>query len=424
MEEDLLLSAIEKYKNIIANKRLCVAVSGGIDSLTLTLILNKWCSTNNSELYAVTVDHGLRQKSREEAEYVSKLCESKNIKHCILTWKGEKPKNNIELLAREKRYSLIADYCKENDIDYLFVAHHIQDQVETFFIRLFRGSGIDGLSSMKTIAENYGLKIIRPFLDIQKETLKNYLIKNNIKWVEDESNSDEKYLRNKIRNFLDTFDDKENIIKRVNFAVNQIGDYKIFIDDYLKKIEKKILSFNSFGTCLFDKSKLLKEDENIILKILAKISMVISGNCYKPRLEKLKRLLDNLQNNDIIKYTFYGCIFETYSDSKIMVYREYNAINTDVDLIYNREIIWDNRFKIILKENRNDLKIGCVKMGDFNKILLSIRESNRDKYKEMKHISGIEKSIFYTLPVVKNSKNEYIMDFEKIDIEFIINNNY
>ena len=420
MEESLLLSAIEKYRDMIAGKKLCVAVSGGIDSLSLMLILNKWCNINNSKLYAVTVDHGLRQKSREEAEYVAEICKSKNIEHCILTWEGEKPKNNIELVARENRYNLIANYCKENNIDYLFVAHHMQDQVETFFIRLFRGSGIDGLSSMKTIAENYGLKIIRPFLDMQKETLKNYLLQNNIEWVEDESNSDEKYLRNKIRNFLNTFDDRENIIKRVNFAINQIGDYKIFVDDYLKKIEKRILSFNSFGSCLFDKNELLKEDENIILKILAKISMVISGNYYKPRLEKLKRLLDNLQNSDAIKYTFYGCIFETYNDNKIMVYREYNSIGDDVNLIYNKEVIWDNRFKIILKENRDDLKIGCVEMGDFNKILLSVRDDNREKYKEMKHITGIEKNIFYTLPVVKNSENKYIVDFEKIKMEFII----
>ena len=421
MEKNLLLSAIEKYRNIITNKRLCVAVSGGIDSLSLMLILDEWCNANNSKLYAVTVDHGLRVESRKEAEYVNELCKSKHIEHCILTWDGEKPKKNVELIARENRYNLIANYCKENNIDFLFVAHHMQDQAETFLIRLFRGSGIDGLSSMKVIAENYGLKIIRPFLDIQKETLKKYLLKNNIKWVEDESNSDEKYLRNKIRNFLDTFDNKDDIIKRINFAINQIGDYRVFIDNYIKKIEKKILSFNSFGSCLFDKNELLKEDENIILKILAKISMIISGNYYKPRLEKLKRLLDSIQNNDNIKYTFYGCIFETYRDNKIIVYREYKAISGDVNLIYNKEVVWDNRFRIKLRENRNDLKIGCVKMGDFNKILLATRDNNRDKYKEMKHISGIEKNIFYTLPVVKNFKDEYFIDFEKIDLEFIIN---
>ena len=421
MEKNLLLSAIEKYRNIITNKRLCVAVSGGIDSLSLMLILDEWCNANNSKLYAVTVDHGLRVESRKEAEYVNELCKLKHIEHCILTWNGEKPKKNVELIARENRYNLIANYCKENNIDFLFVAHHMQDQAETFLIRLFRGSGIDGLSSMKAIAENYSLKIIRPFLDIQKETLKKYLLKNNIKWVEDESNSDEKYLRNKIRNFLDTFDNKDDIIKRINFAINQIGDYRVFIDNYIKKIEKKVLSFNSFGCCLFDKNELLKEDENIILKILAKISMIISGNYYKPRLEKLKRLLDSIQNNDNIKYTFYGCIFETYRDNKIIVYREYKAISGDVNLIYNKEVVWDNRFRIKLRENRNDLKIGCVKMGDFNKILLATRDSNRDKYKEMKHISGIEKNIFYTLPVVKNFKDEYFIDFEKIDLEFIIN---
>ena len=420
MLEDELYFCINKYKNIIKNKRLCVAVSGGIDSMALMLILNKWCNDNDTTLYALTVDHGLRLESKAEAIYVNNFCKEKNIHHDILTWSGEKPNKNIEFIARENRYKLIANYCQENKIDFLFVAHHLQDQAETFLIRLFRGSGIDGLSSMKKIAENYGLKIIRPFLNVSKEKLQNFLVNNDVKWLEDDSNNDEKYLRNKIRNFLNTFDNKDDIIKRIDFAVNQINDCKLFIDSYISKLEKKILSFNSFGTCLLAKNKLLSENENIILKILAKISMIVSGNIYKPRLEKLKRLLDNIQNGEKLKYTFYGCIFETYDENNIMIYREYNSIGVDVDLVYNKEVIWDNRFKIVLKKDIKNLKVGCVKNGDFNKILFSVRENNREKYKEMKRITGIEKNIFYTLPTVKGSFGNYLFDFEEVDVKFIV----
>ena len=418
MVESLLFSCIDKYKDIIKNKNISVAVSGGIDSMALMLILDLWCKKNNTNLTAITVDHKLREKSTNEAIYVNNLCKERNIKHVILTWEGEKPEHNIELLARENRYKLISNYCKNNKIDYVFIAHHLQDQAETFLIRLFRGSGIDGLSSMKNIAENYNLKIIRPFLNIKKEDLKQYLLENKIEWVEDESNNDEKYLRNKIRLFLNSFENGDDIIKRIDFAVNQINDYKVFIDNYIKKIERKIISFNSFGTCILNKHFLLQEDENIILKILAQISMIVSGNKYKPRLEKLRRLLDTIQNEDKIKYTFYGCIFESYNND-IMVYREYNSIKEDVDLIYNQEVIWDNRFKITLTKNISGLKVGCIKMGDFNKILFSVRDSNYKKYKEMKNITGIEKNIFYTLPTVKDKNNNYIFDFEDLKIDFI-----
>lgn len=418
MIENLLYSCIDKYKDIIKNKKISVAVSGGIDSMSLMLILNLWCKNNDTDLTAITVDHKLREESTDEALYISNLCEKNDIKHVILTWEGEKPEHNVELLARENRYKLISKYCKENNIDYVFIAHHIQDQAETFLIRLFRGSGIDGLSSMKKIAENYNLKIIRPFLNVKKEDLKNYLLEKQIKWVEDKSNDDEKYLRNKIRIFLNSFENKDDIIKRIDFAVNQINDYKIFVDNYIKKIEKKIFQFNSFGTCILNRHFLLQEDENIILKILAQISMVISGNKYKPRLEKLRRLFETIQNGEIIKYTFYGCIFESYNND-IIAYREYNSIKEDVDLLYNKEVIWDNRFKIILKKDIKDLKIGCVKMGDFNKILFSVRENSYKKYKEMKNIVGIEKNIFYTLPTVKDKNDNYLVDFEDIVINFI-----
>ena len=418
MVENLLYSCIDKYKDIIKNKNISVAVSGGIDSMALMLILDLWCKNNNTNLTAITVDHKLREESTNEAIYVNSLCKEKNIKHVILTWEGEKPDHNIELIARENRYKLISNYCKNNKIDYVFIAHHLQDQAETFLIRLFRGSGIDGLSSMKKIVENYNLKIIRPFLNIEKEDLRQYLLENKIEWIEDESNNDEKYLRNKIRLFLNSFENRDDIIKRIDFAVNQINDCKVFIDSYIKKIERKIVSFNSFGTCILNKHFLLQEDENIILKILAQISMIVSGNKYKPRLEKLRRLLDTIQNEDKIKYTFYGCVFESYNND-IMVYREYNSIKEDVDLIYNQEVIWDNRFKIILTKNISGLKVGCIKMGDFNKILFSVRDNNYKKYKEMKNITGIEKNIFYTLPTVKDENNNYIFDFEDLKIEFI-----
>ena len=398
MVENLLYSCIDKYKDIIKNKNISVAVSGGIDSMALMLILDLWCKNNNTNLTAITVDHKLREESTNEAIYVNSLCKEKNIKHVILTWEGEKPDHNIELIARENRYKLISNYCKNNKIDYVFIAHHLQDQAETFLIRLFRGSGIDGLSSMKKIVENYNLKIIRPFLNIEKEDLRQYLLENKIEWIEDESNNDEKYLRNKIRLFLNSFENRDDIIKRIDFAVNQINDCK--------------------GTCILNKHFLLQEDENIILKILAQISMIVSGNKYKPRLEKLRRLLDTIQNEDKIKYTFYGCVFESYNND-IMVYREYNSIKEDVDLIYNQEVIWDNRFKIILTKNISGLKVGCIKMGDFNKILFSVRDNNYKKYKEMKNITGIEKNIFYTLPTVKDENNNYIFDFEDLKIEFI-----
>jgi tRNA(Ile)-lysidine synthase len=412
LKENLILH-IEQYRNFLENSRFAVAVSGGIDSLSLLLVANEWAKNNNSQAIGITVDHQLRAESRDESVYVNELCSGFGIEHHILTWNGEKPTKNVELIARENRYRLICDFCKQNNISYVLVAHHLQDQAETFFIRLFRGSGLDGLSSMKNITNLYDINILRPFLSAKKEVLREYLIENNIRWIEDPSNNDEKYFRNKVRNFLNSFDNRENILRRIDFAVSEIGKAKQFIDDEILKIENKIMKFNSFGTCTIDKKKLLSQNENIILKLLAKISMKISGNIYKPRLEKLKRLLKTIMEKEDIKYTFYGCIFEKYNDNLLMVYREYNSIGDDQKLVYGKEVIWDNRFRVILEKDVDNLVITHVKEGEFNIILNDIKKTNFSKYKEMVEIKGIEKRIFYTIPIVSDGK-KYLFDCKHV----------
>lgn len=414
-----LISSINKYKDILENNKIAIAVSGGIDSLSLLLIGNEWAKSHNTKIIGLTIDHKLRKESTDEALYVNNLCQNLNIEHYIIAWDEEKPETNIEFNAREARYNLMANFCKKNNINYILIAHHLQDQAETFFIRLFRGSSIDGLSAMKDITNIYDINIIRPFLNINKEVLKEFLLENNIKWIEDPSNSDEKYLRNKIRNFLNSFENKKEIVERINFAIDEINKSKIFIDKEVQKVECKTIQFSSFGSCTIDINKLLKQDDDIILKILAKISMKISGNIYKPRLKKLKNLLQNLKTKNNIKYTFYGCIFETYNDNLLMAYREYNSILEDKKLKYDQEIVWDNRFKIILKKNIESLIITHIKNGEFNKILEETKKINFSKYKEMKEIKGIEKHILYTLPAVKYD-NKYLLDFKDIEIKNIL----
>ncbi|MDR0572127.1 MAG: tRNA lysidine(34) synthetase TilS [Rickettsiales bacterium] len=416
---DKLFLAIEKYKNDFFNKRILVAVSGGVDSLSLLLSFNEW---NKYDIYfeAITIDHKLRPSSSEEAEYVHEMCEKLGVKHTIKTWEDTKPAANIESIAREKRYSLIKEYYDKNHFDFLLVAHHLDDQAETFFIRLFRGSGIDGLASMDDISELYGMKIVRPFLSLHKEDLQDYLEKKNVKWLEDESNNDEKYLRNKVRVFLNSFPNKNEITRRIDFAVKEIGKAKNFINEEFKKY-KKLLDFKSFGTCTFSCEKIRKINYDIGLKLLAHISMRISGNVYKPRLEKLKNLYDNITNlakGDKFRSTFYGCIFEKCGEDLIIVYREYSALGADVKLIFNEKVIWDNRFTAKLLVDKDDLYLGHVKDGDFTALLRQTRVVAPEKYKELKNIVGVEKNVFYTLPVVK-TKGDYILDYKEVSIEFL-----
>ena len=137
--EDFLLT------HNIKNTTVAVAVSGGADSLALVLMAAEMYAVDSIKIVALTVDHGLRSTSAQEAEYVANLMKAHGIEHHILVWEGIKPQTGIEEAARAARYELMREWCLRNDVHYLMVAHHLFDQAETFLMRLQRGSGLKGL---------------------------------------------------------------------------------------------------------------------------------------------------------------------------------------------------------------------------------------------------------------------------------------
>ena len=115
-------------------------------------------------IHFVLVDHGLRKNSKKEALKVKNILKKKGINLTVLT-NSKKINKNIQKNARDFRYELLIKFCRRNKIKSLLTTHHKDDQVETFLIRLSRGSGVEGLSSMSQSTNlKYGIKLIRPFL--------------------------------------------------------------------------------------------------------------------------------------------------------------------------------------------------------------------------------------------------------------------
>ena len=130
------------------NKNFIVAVSGGPDSLALSYLSKIYSIKNSLDVKYFIVDHRLRKNSTSEAKYVQKKLKNFSIKLNILTWRGLKPKKNIQSIAREKRYKLLCDRAKKIGIENILVGHHLDDLFENFFIRILRGSGLKGLISL------------------------------------------------------------------------------------------------------------------------------------------------------------------------------------------------------------------------------------------------------------------------------------
>ena len=183
---------------------LAVAVSGGPDSLALAYLTKCYSLKNKIKVKYYIVNHKLRKESSLEAETVKKVLKKIDIQCTILNWNGKKPSKNIQATARDKRYSLLANECKKNNIKYLLLGHHLNDLFENFLIRIVRGSGLNGLISFSknTKYRDQDLNIIRPLLNLEKKDL--LYISNEVFsfFVKDPSNINEDYKRTRIRNLL------------------------------------------------------------------------------------------------------------------------------------------------------------------------------------------------------------------------------
>lgn len=201
-------------------KSYTVAVSGGPDSLALVALSKAYSYTKKTKFRYVLVDHNIRQNSSNEAKQVKSLLKQKKITLNIISNK-EKIKKNIQGTARNIRYKILSNYCRNNKINTILTAHNLEDQVETFFIRLSRGSGLRGLSSMDFLSKINGkINLYRPLLDTKKKFL--IKISKNIfgRYIKDPSNKDLKYLRTKVRNLEKPLKksgiEYEQIIKSIN----------------------------------------------------------------------------------------------------------------------------------------------------------------------------------------------------------------
>ncbi|MFL6751844.1 MAG: tRNA lysidine(34) synthetase TilS [Sphingomicrobium sp.] len=187
---------------IARDARIGVAVSGGPDSLALLLLS---AAARPGLVEAATVDHGLRPEAREEAEMVAALCKRLGVPHATLTaeW-GDKPETAIQERARAERYRLLGNWVKHRGLAGLVTAHHLDDQVETFVMRLTRGAGVKGLAGMRPVAAIPGseLALVRPLLGWRRSELEQLCADAGVEPISDPSNSDAQFERVRVRRGL------------------------------------------------------------------------------------------------------------------------------------------------------------------------------------------------------------------------------
>lgn len=180
---------------------IMAAVSGGSDSLALLMLVKAYLDHRGADtrIVAVTVDHGLRAESTQEARAVASMCSAHGIEHRTVRWTEAKPSSGIPAAAREARYRLLAEVAAVEGADLMMTGHTLDDQLETVAMRRERGEG-RGLAGMAPATLYDGrIWIVRPLLGQRRAALRDYLSGRGIPWIDDPSNSDRRYERVRVR---------------------------------------------------------------------------------------------------------------------------------------------------------------------------------------------------------------------------------
>lgn len=261
-----------KFQNVLEQlqpqsqqKTYLLAVSGGVDSMVLADLFQ----VSGVKFQVAHINYHLRNEdSKLDQKLVSDFCERYKIPFHLyeVSAKDQKPENSIQNWARELRYQFFRKIQKEQNLEYLVTAHHLNDQLETFIINLSKASGIKGLSGIPA-NDN---KIIRPLLNFSKDEIYEFAKENKIEFREDVSNQKTDYLRNKVRHHVVPELEKvnDNFLQNFSKSMEILNQAKDVLNDL---VNEKINGFETdvkTGQTIIDKEEFSKESDVIRFEIL------------------------------------------------------------------------------------------------------------------------------------------------------------
>lgn len=281
---------LSRFKNNIINNniiekndKIIIGLSGGVDSVGLFLLLNDIKDEFNLELSCVYVNHLIRKTVQKDIELVKKLSNKYEINLDIYEYDipklSKEERTSVEETGRKYRRQAYEDALNKYNFNKIALAHHMDDNSETFLMNLFRGSNLKGLSGIKEVSGDY----IRPLLIFQKEEIISYVLQKKEDYIIDETNSENVYKRNYIRNVIMS-DIEKNINNRASVhiasAAKVVNDIYDFANEYLEtKVIPKYLKVNN-DKVLIDLD-IKNTESKIIVQMLIEKAIQISSNKKK-----------------------------------------------------------------------------------------------------------------------------------------------
>lgn len=305
MNGESMVSKVEQYAKswnmMEKGDRIVVGLSGGADSVALLLVLQILKQEYELDLFAVHINHGIREEAGRDAEYARALSESHGITFYLfeadIPAMAKEQGVSEEEMGRIYRYRCFQDVMNQVGAEKLAVAHHMDDQAETVLFHLIRGSRLAGMEGIHPVTELWSeqgkadgtenvssatgevKKIIRPLLSCRKEELVQWLQEQNVTWMEDCTNADNSYSRNCIRNQVLPALGQVNAqaVRHIAEFSEEMSGYKVFFQHVVDAYLEKELRVTEEGVCETNRNHLLQQDEILAKAVLYEMLTRVCG---------------------------------------------------------------------------------------------------------------------------------------------------
>lgn len=368
---------------------LVVAVSGGPDSMFLLWVLLQYQRKISYQLVCAHVNHNVREESSEEEQFVKQFCLENHVSFECLSVK-EWDQTNFHEQAHHKRYAFFEKLIEKYQANYLCTAHHGDDLIETILMHIVRGSTLKGYRGFKSVENRGNYTLLRPLLEYTKDEILDFVIKENIPYVIDNSNTKDKYTRNRYRKYIVPAlkQEEKNLVSKFRSFSETLCLYEDSVEEEFQKllpkvIESQTIDLNQFHTC----SYLLQK--KFIYYILEQRYQKDLSRINKHHVDLIFQLIHSKKPNASIELPGKILVRKKYHQ---LFFEHKNFTSEDYDIEINGDVILPNGKTILCLEEPEDFSnFSCCLDSSEIRLPLHVRNRQMGDVIEVKGLHGHKK---------------------------------
>ena len=332
----------------------------------------------------------------------------------ILTWDEAAGGSGLQARARHARYRLLLDACHEEGITELYLGHTLEDQAETFLLRLDAGSDLPGLACMAGRSWQEGVALIRPLLGVRRLDLRRWLQARKLYWIDDPSNQDRRFSRVRARDLLRGLAAEGVGASQLAATARDLGRLRARLEEAVAQRLKDCCDARPEGYMVLDAGKLLAPPLEIAGWALARCLLAVGGGEYAPRRERLQRLLRQLLKPGFKGATLGGCRI-VMRGGALSILREQQNLPNPMRITRSGDFYWDGRFRVRLDPQQAGLTL-CA-LGDAG--WREIKDQQQGEVLKLKERKGVPAAVLATLPAISDENGVAevpLLAFRRVDV--------